>query len=270
MGKVFVKRKRYFTLAVLITLLGTERSQSGPKTGEAEISFVIGKVILKREGRVINPQKGDPVFNGDIFRLSKQSLMKLSISGGKRILSVRGPKVFRFTLKALDTGIKRGSAATAFTRLMAKNSPPYVPRTIVSAVRSRDDSGKRRELNRRGKLQLKRAIDLIKEEKYFQSWEILNDIEKFNSLNRHVKALLNFYRGEIRFHEMKFREALPYYRAAVKYKHRKFRHLEESYVRAALSADLAGKTGVLADIISEYEKYYGKKGQYRDILKEYK
>ncbi len=264
------KRKRYFTLAVLITLLAAERSEPGSKTGEAEISFVIGRVILRREGRVKNARKGDPVFNGDIFRLSEQSLMKLSLSGGKRIVTVNGPKIFRFKLSTLEMRIRRGNRATGFSRLLAKNSPPYVPRTIVSAVRGKEDSGERRELNRRGKLKLKRAISLIKGEKYSLAWEILNEIEKFNSLNRHVKALINFYRGEIRFHEMEYEKALPYYLAAAKYRHRKFRHREESYVRATLSADLAGKSGELADIISEYEKNFGKKGRYREIMGEYK
>jgi tetratricopeptide (TPR) repeat protein len=264
------KRKRILITASFIVLFAVSLSESRSQQKKAEISFVVGKVFLKRNGKIIEPGKGDRVLNGDIFRLLQQSVMEFSFPEEKRKLRIRGPKIFRFNLSLLNKKVKRGSAATGFTKLLAKNSPPYLPRTIVSAVRGREDYRKKKALNRTGKRQLEKAVALMGREKYIDAWELLNKIEKINGLNSHAKAIVNFYRGEIRFREMEYDKALSFYLAASKYKRRKFRHREESYVRAVICADLIGKNKVLSDLVSNYEKDYGERGRYMEILREYK
>ncbi len=263
-------RKRSVTSTILIILLAVCTPETRSEQKKADISFIIGTVSVKRRGKIIQPRQGDPVFNGDIFRLLKQSIVEFSFPGEKRKLRITGPKIFMFKFDLLNKRIRRGDAATGFTKLLAKNSPPYLPRTIVSAVRGKEGQGKKQELNRTGKEKLKKAIALMGLGEYTEAGDLFNEIEKISGLNRHVKALVNFYRGEIRFHEMDYEKALAYYMAAAKYRRRRFRHREESYVRAVICADLTGKTEVLADLLGKYEKEYGERGKYGEMLEVYR
>lgn len=245
---------------IFFSFIGIERIEG------AHVIFIIGDVKIMRNGKVIVPQRGIQVKEGDILHVERDALIEMGINKSNERLKINGPNIFRYTACNLKEKIKHYSLIYSLLEKISKKVIHYTPITIVSAVRGEPDGRDVNSINRELKEKMKRLIMLFQENRLAEALTLLENIESSKLLRKHAKILLSYYRAEILFKRMEYGSALNIYKKIYKTRFLKFRHREEAHARAIVSAEYTGDYLLMRKLIQEYEGSYGKKGNYRALI----
>lgn len=251
------KTKKIFILLILSFIFPL--LLAGNEIHSTRVSFLLGKGEIIRKGKSISLELHAAIHDGNIIRINKKGLAALSVSG-RTTLRIKGPTIFRFNIKNVKRSIEKAQQFTLMIKLLNKNNRYILPRTVVVSVRTGE--GKRQ--NRKLRIQLREAIELLEEGDLDSSWELLTSLEKTPMLRVSARHYIHFYKGEVLYAKNRYAEALAIFRSL---NEKKFAMREESYLRAVMSAHLAGKTAAMKTIISEYESDYSQNGSYTDFMK---
>ena len=257
--KILVKSLLFFTAVLLLTI------DASPDDTKTTISFIMGDIKIMRNEKSILLNQGNSPKEGDIFRLSRKSIVEFNLGKKNRKIKVNGPQIFVFKTSNLKKGIKKSNMLSSLFSKMSKSTPHYYPRTIVSAVRKGGEENDR--INKQSKIKIKEAIDLYKNGEIDKSWKILEDLEKTDGIKRHAKSVIKFYQAGIHFERMNYNKALPIYRKLYEKKFSKFKHKEESLGRAIICSYYINNETLTQNLIKEYKSNYGWRGAYWKYIK---
>jgi len=228
------------------------------------VTFCVGNVIVSRKGTASMTKNGDSVQRGDIFHLSKNAMLQIT-SLSSVTYSIKGPAIFRFTEKTLKRDLNLTGFLYSFFQKISRSSVHYYPKTIVTAVRGRNEKENRMR-NIQISKELKEAIDLYQQSRFGESLVLLKKISAYQNLQRHVTYLIIFYRGEIHFQSMDYAGALEQYLKVYRTRNRKFRHRQNAHAKAVLSALYSGKDQEAGRLIKEYREIYNNDGRYSSMI----
>ncbi len=258
------------TLSIVIIILAVSlppgsllRADSQGKNG-AVLNLLVGSVTMKRGDREMKPSVGSGLEENDIFRLGANSMVEIVLPGTDHSIRLTGPVVYRLRLEKISKNTDSGDMFSRLQKMLAKNSEPYAPRTIVSAVRGEEDQSEK--LNAGARELLQKGIENYREGRYDVALEKLSGLEKTEGLNRTARSFIDFYRAHVHFERMEYRKALELYSGISRQRFSRFEKKEESLSRAVLCAHLLGDDQAKEDLIAKYRDAYGESGQYWKMI----
>ncbi len=250
---------------VLITVFSASsgRAASGAEIG-AVLNLLVGDVTLKRDGRVIESAAGQQLKENDVFRLGPNSMVEIVITGKDHSIRLTGPVVYRLRKEGFSKNLQSGDMVSRLQRLLARNSEPHAPRTIVSAVRGEEEESEKR--NSEGRKLLQEGIDRYQSGNYDEAEKRFAEVKNLGRLKRTTSSLIDFYRAHIHYERMEYREALNLYSKIYRERFSRFEKKEESLSRAIICAYLLGNDSTRDDLVDDYRESYGESGSYWKMI----
>jgi len=228
------------------------------------VSFVVGEAEIIRSGKKINPHNGDPVFEGDMFHLKEKSVLEVASESRGSLCRISGPAIFRFSAANIAAGVRKSGILYSLMKKLTLDVVHYSPRTVVTAVRGKDDPA--RESAAAAKL--KSAMELYSEGRYDGAWAAFDGLSRDPGLKKHTENLISFYLAEILFVRMDYAGALALYLPLHRSRIREFRHREICLARAIICAANTGDEALMKELAASYVTEYGETGVYYPALAE--
>jgi len=157
--------KRIFLIPLIVlSILASQAQAPVSEIGQENfvISFVVGEAEIVRSGKKIIPHNGDPVFEGDMFHLKEKSVLEVASESRGSLCRISGPAIFRFNAANIAAGVRKSGILYSLMKKLTLDVVHYSPRTVVTAVRGKDDPA--RESAAAAKL--KSAMELYSEGRY--------------------------------------------------------------------------------------------------------
>jgi len=259
----FLRIKSWAVLAAAI-IMGVS-APALPSSADSKdiftINFMIGKVEIYRDGATIIPANGDALHEGDILHIRDLSAVELRSSQSMTSCKVTGPTIFRFNAANMTAQVKRDGLLYSLLRKLSQDVVHYSPRTIVTAVRGKDDP----EREAAAAELMNRALSLYRDARYGEALAAFDQLSN-TGVKKHTENLIQFYRAEILFMKNDFAGALALYVPLQQSRIREFRHTEICMAKAIICAAYTGDDVLMKELAARYKSEYGESGAYYSTI----